>query len=354
LASNPIEFARTRVAAAALLLSILPLAREANGQELSIGIIDIYGLRRVSVDQIEAALTFKEGDTISMGNDEPPRVLTESESRLSGLPGVTRARINPVCCNEGRVIIFVGIEEQGGAPTLRFRAAPTGSARLADDIVRSGKEFFEALMPAIQRGDAGEDHSQGHALNHDPATRAVEERFVTYAKRDLRQLRLVLRTSSDRNQRALAAQVLGYADDKKAVVGDLVRAMRDPSDEVRNSAMRTLLVFADAQPGRSVSIPRVPVEPFIDFLNSPVWSDRNKSSGALLALSAKPDPRVLAAVRKKALASLVEMARWKSVGHAYAAFIILARIAGYSDEVAESLLDRGERESVIKAAIARK
>lgn len=343
---------RTRVAAAGIVLTLLPVLSEADAQEFTIGIVDVYGLRRVSSRQVEDALSFKEGDTILMGNDGPPPVLTESESRLSRLPGVTRARINPVCCDQGRVIIFVGIEEQG-APTLRFRAAPTGHARLADDIVQSGKEFFEALMPAIQRGDSGEDHSQGHALNHDPATRAVQERFVTYAKRDLRQLRLVLRTSSDRNQRTLAAQVLGYAADKKAVVDDLVRAMSDPSDEVRNSAMRTLLVFADAQPGGSASIPRVPVEPFIEFLNSPVWSDRNKSSGALLALSAKRDPRLLAAVRKKALTSLVEMARFKS-GHAYAAFIILARIAGYPDEIAERLLDRGEREVVIKAAVARR
>jgi hypothetical protein len=352
LARSPITFARTRVAAVAFFLSIVFLVSKANAQEFTIGIIDVYGLRRVSFDQVEAALTFKEGDSILMAADGPPRVLTDSESRLSRVPGVTRARINPVCCDQGRAIIFVGIEEQG-APTLSFRAAPTGHARLADDIVQSSKEFFEALMPAIQRGDSGEDHSQGHALNHDPATRAIQERFVVYAKRDLRQLRLVLRTSSDRDQRALAAQVLGYAADKKAVVGDLVRAMSDPSDEVRNSAMRTLLVFADAQEG-STSIPRVPVEPFIEFLNSPVWSDRNKSSGALLALSAKRNPRLLAAVRKKALASLVEMARFKSVGHAYAAFIILARIAGYSDEVAASLLDRGEREVVIKAAIAQR
>ena len=32
----------------------------------------------------------------------------------------------------------------------------------------------------------------------------------------------------------------------------------------------------------------------------------------------------------------------------------LARIVGYSDAVAESLLDRGEREVVIKAAIAQR
>ena len=106
-----------------------------------------------------------------------------------------------------------------------------------------------------------------------------------YAKRDLPQLRRVLRSSSDASQRALAAQVLGYAADKKAVVEDLVQGMRDPSDEVRNNAMRALMVFADAAPHVSRSIPRVPVEPFIDFLNSPVWSDRNKASAAVTVVT---------------------------------------------------------------------
>jgi hypothetical protein len=110
LARSAITFARTRVAAAAFLLSILFLLSEANAQEFTIGIIDVYGLRRVSSSQVEAALTFKEGDTILMGTDGPPKSLTESESRLSRLPGVTRARINPVCCDQGRAIIFVGIE----------------------------------------------------------------------------------------------------------------------------------------------------------------------------------------------------------------------------------------------------
>ncbi len=53
------------------------------------------------------------------------------------------------------------------------------------------------------------------------------------------------------------------------------------------------------------------------------------------------------------MAPLVEMARWKSEGHAMAAFIILGRIAGYSDEAAEAAWHRGEREEVIGAALSR-
>ena len=173
---------------------------------------------------------------------------------------------------------------------------------------------------------------------------------MTYAKRDVGQLRLVLQSSGDATHRALAALVLGYAPDKQAVVEDLVHGISDPDEEVRNNAMRALWVFADMDPRVSRSVPRIPPEPFLALLNSAVWSDRNKASAALLSLTAKRDPELLARLREESIATLVEMARWKSAGHAYAAFTILGRIAGYSDEAAQALWDGGEREIVIEAA----
>ena len=100
-------------------------------------------------------------------------------------------------------------------------------------------------------------------------------------------------------------------------------------------------------------MPRIPHEPFIAFLNSPVWTDRNKATGALMTLSASRDASLLASLRKEALVALVEMARWKSEGHARPAFVILGRIAGYSDDAANAAWDRGERELVISAALRR-
>ena len=320
-----------------------------NGQELEIGIIDVYGLSRVSVRQVREMLTFTEGDTIALGNGEEPAFLKESEDRLATSPDIARARIQRVCCDAGRAIVYVGIEEPGAA-TMRLRAEPRGDARLAADVVRAGDEADNALLLAVLRGNVGEDTSRGHSLVDDPAVRAVQERYVVYAARDLSELRLVLRRSSDAAHRALAAQVLGYAADKPAVVEDLVHGMSDPSAAVRNNAMRALLVFGDMLPGTGSAIPRVPAQPFIELLNSPVWSDRNKASGALMAMSADRDPELLAALRERALAPLIEMARWKSEGHALPAFFILGRIAGYSDEAAYDLWERGDRDAVINAA----
>jgi hypothetical protein len=331
---------------------VIGAALRADEQALKIGIVDFYGLNKVSPGELRKLLAFKEGDTIRLAG-EAPAVFRSSEERLTRVPGVVRVRFEPVCCDAGAVIVFVGIQEQG-APTLHVRPAPTGAERLPADIVRSGQEFSKAMMAAVQRGDAGEDRSLGHALMHDPAARASQERFVEFARRDRPLLRAVLRNSADAAERALAAQVVAYTADKQSVVDDLVRGMSDAAEEVRNNAMRALMVFAEARPGPNGSTLRIPAAPFIEFLHSLVWSDRNKASLALMALSTRRDPALLAELRQSALPPLAEMARWKSAGHALPAFLTLARVAGYPDDDANARWGRGDREVVIRAAIGKR
>jgi hypothetical protein len=326
----------------------------AASQSIPIGIIDVYGLNRVSADRVRAALMLKEGDTVSLAGEGRPSFATASEARLAALPGVSRARISLVCCENGLAIVYVGIEEHG-APTMSFRASPGENVRLAADVVQAGEEFSKAALLAVQRGDVAEDRSQGHALAHDSTMRAVQDRFIHYAKRDLHDLRRVIRNSSNDAERALAAQVLGYAADKSAVIDDLVHGMSDPSGDVRNNAMRALMVIAEMAPSAGNPVPRIPPRPFIALLNSLVWSDRNKASSALMALTSNRDPRLLEALRRpEAITALAEMARWKSEGHAQAAFFVLGRIAGYPDDDALNLWRRGEREVVINEALRRR
>lgn len=336
---------------AAVALVLLGTVAEAGAQPIEVGIIDFYGRSRTSADAARGALTFKEGDSFDLGESGPPEAFRTTAERLKKLPDVLHVNMAPVCCDAGRWILYIGIEERG-APALTFRRAPMGAERLPADLVAAGDRFMKAFMEAVQRGDSGEDRSQGHSLSHDPATRAVQEEFPGFARRDAALLRRVLRKSSEPRHRALAAQVLGYSQDKEAVVDDLVRAMRDPDDGVRNNAMRALILFAEAAPMDDRPLARVPAAPFVEFLHSPEWTDRNKSVGALSVLTAARDPVVLAEIRRSALAPLIEMAQWKSEGHAKPAFLILARIAGETDEAAERLWQEGNRRAVIDAAAA--
>ena len=318
-----------------------------------IGIIDFYGLNRLSQAEARQALTFKEGDLISFGDGQRAPFLAESERRCRVCPACRRReRTSSVAIGVAR--LSTSASWRMARPSCIFERRRQGHHASPPDVAAADDEFSAALVAAVQRGDTEEDRSQGHALNHDPRMRVVQERFIEYAERDLPLLRRVLRESSDPTHRALAAQVLGYAADKQSVVDDLVDALGDPFDEVRNNAMRTLLVFAEAAPSPSQRVPRVPYQPFIGLLNSPVWSDRNKASLALMALSEKRDPALLALLRRDALASLIEMARWKNAGHAQAAFIIVGRIAGYSDAAAQAAWDRGARDAVISAALNRR
>src|SRR5687768_5783570 len=113
-----------------LLLLLLAIAPAAGGQIPPIGVIDLYGVRTVPEDRVRAALQVSVGDPFPLSK-------VEVERRLAMIPGVVRARITGVCCDEGRSIMFVGIEE-AGASLPRFRAAPAGSVRLPDDIVQAG------------------------------------------------------------------------------------------------------------------------------------------------------------------------------------------------------------------------
>jgi HEAT repeat protein len=187
-------------------------------------------------------------------------------------------------------------------------------------------------------------------LDKDPGVRAIQLQLVQFADVHLANLKDVLHNSSDSHQRAIAAQVLGYVKDKQAIVPDLVAAMSDSDPDVRNNASRALLVFAAFSPKPPASKINVPPEPFIRLLNSCVWSNRNKSAGALAQLSEKRDPAVLTELCKQALPALIEMANWKFSGHAFDSLQILGRIGGLSDDAIQKRIAQGDRASIVAAA----
>jgi hypothetical protein len=318
---------------------VLLLPFLAQAQAPRVGIIDFYGLREVQEQKVRGALGVKEGDPL-------PASKSDVEERLESVAGVVRARLEAVCCDAGKAILYVGIEEKG-APHFDFRTPPTGNDALPKEIVDAYDEFFALVETAIRIGDAGEDISHGHSLAYNSQVRRVQERFLILAEEHEQVLRNVLRNSADETQRAIAAHLLGYAPVKRRVADDLQSAMQDSDDSVRNNAMRALIAFAalaGKDPEQGI---RVSPTWFIEMLNSIIWTDRNKAAGALARLTESRDPNVLAQIRERALPSLIDMARWKSLGHALAAFLILGRLAGLPEAEIQAAWSKGEREEVI-------
>jgi len=338
----------TRALVACCLLTSAQVCVGANAQSAaSIGIVDFYGLRTLSQAIVRQALQLKEGD--SLASEEQAHIRAEqARVRLQSLPGVVQARLNFICCDADRLILYVGIEEQG-APSLHYASAPQGKVRLPRDVVAAGAAFDKAFAEMVEKRDFAQDDSEGYALFHYPAVRSVQQGFPSLADRYTTQLRDVLHHSDDAGQRALAAQVIAYAAEKQAVVADLVGAMNDADGEVRNNATRALWLLAGYAQRHPELHLQIPAEPFIRMLNSIDWTDRNKSSLAMAELTEKRDPAVLSELRKQALPALSEMARWKSDGHAQPAFFILGRVEGLPEEAIKRSWDH-DRGVVLSAA----
>ena len=108
--------------------------------------------------------------------------------------------------------------------------------------------------------------------------------------------------------------------------------------------MRALEVLATAKP---ILAQRIPAAPFIRLLRSGAWLDHNKASLVLAALTTTRDPQLLAQLRAEALDPLLEMARWRSIGHAEAALTILGRMAGIDEATMEKLIKAGQTATIL-------
>ena len=140
-----------------LALSLLPVAAVSlpgavHAQLPRIGIIDVYGLHKIAPSQIREALGVAVGDSLTS------MTMFEVPARLAAIPGVSSASIDPVCCEDGKTMLYVGVAEDG-APVLELRAPPDGASRLPIDVMVAAEQFANAAQRAAMRGFMKEDVS---------------------------------------------------------------------------------------------------------------------------------------------------------------------------------------------------
>lgn len=302
---------------------VLAAAAPIPAQEIAaprIGFLDFYGLRRVPEAAVRKALGFKEGSVL-------PPSKGDVEERLEEIPNVVGARLEATCCEDGKAILYIGIEEKG-APHFEYLGVQGGEVRLSQEIHDEYAGFLAAVNAAVRSGKVGESLLDGHSLMHDPAPRKHQERFLELARDNLPLLRDVLHESGSEEHRAIAAYVIGYAPRKADVIEDLQKALRDSDDTVRNNAMRSLAAIAvlgSRDPEQGI---KVAPTWFIEMLDSLIWADRSAAAIALVTLTESRPVNVLEHIKERALPALSEMARWKHLPHALPAFILIGRAHG--------------------------
>lgn len=308
-----------------------------------IGIIDFFGVRKASVERLKKALGVAEGGPL-------PRSKAEVEDKMELVNGVVRARLEAVCCENGKAVLYIGIEERG-APAFNYREAPEGTTKLPEEVVDAYLDFFGKLQTAIRQDDIVEDLTRGHSIMANRDAQAAQLKFLPLAEQHEAVLREVLRTSADEVERAMAAYVIAYVPKKATIVDDLQYALQDPDDGVRNNAMRSLLgltILSEKQPELGL---KVSPTWFVEQLNSIVWSDRNKAATALLTMTEKREPGLLEMLRDRAVDSLIDMARWRHLSHALPGYILLGRMAGIPEERLQAAWSDGKHQPVTEEII---
>jgi hypothetical protein len=302
-------------------------------QSPQVGIIDFYGARSTKTD-ISKCLPFKENDTIRFLLTYPDTTGYKKLNQtivgcLLANPEIKQAKMEFVCCVNGKWMVFIGVSKKA---LMVNNNVKTKDIQLPSEITQTYDSMELLLLTAIQSGEAGEDDSQGHALFTNIPLRKLMERFIPYSEKYIDLLRDVLKYSKYSHDRIVASWAIAYYHDKSEIVNDLSEAANDDNEDVRNNAIRALGIiinYLQQKPNLNITISP---DPFISLMNSISWSDRNKSINVLLALSNSRDPRVLLKLKSDALEPLIDMANWKSEGHAMGGYILLGRIAGWKEQ----------------------
>jgi hypothetical protein len=314
----------------------------ARAQAPVVGDINFYGLRTLTPQHILQAVHLKSGDPM-------PPSKGDLEDRVAQIPGVVLARVEAICCDGRQAALFLGIEEKG-APHPTFRAGPTGSVNLPEDVLDLYGLYLAAVQRAAASGADAEDLTAGHAIMADPDARAVEDRFGDYATTHLDVLRDALRNDPDPEQRAVAAAIIGYAPNKADILADLQLAIQDPDETVRANALRALHAVAVLASNRPALGLRIPATWVIELLNSVVLTDRTEAVQVLLTLTDHGAPQVLDQIRERALDALLQMARWQTPRYGLPPFLLAGRLARMTDQQVQQAWQKGDREAVLSKA----
>lgn len=327
-----------------VLLAVLPAAVFAADQK-PLGEIDFFGNKGIDISAIRSALPFHEGEPFPPATAKPSDDLKRQVSEIvKQVTGHDPTSVTFVCCDaKQNWMIFIGLAGASYQP-ITFHSAPTGEIRFPKPAFALGRNLEKATRDAVMKGNSSEDDSQGFALSKDPAAKEAALALREYALQNEPLILQVLASSSDARHRAAAAQMLGYARQSPAQIDALVQASLDSDEGVRNDATRALGVLVHSKPALAQSIPP---GPFIGLIRSGSWTDHNKASLLLDALTESRDPKVLATLRAQALDSLLEMAQWRSIGHATASLMILGRIAGIDESQLYELIPSGKTDVIL-------
>lgn len=294
--------------------------------------IDFFGYEGIDVAALRQALPVHAGDVF---NEAAQRQIRQAVRRTAR---VEVTEVAGVCCDpHGATWVFVGLPGKTWRE-IKLNPMPDGRIRLAPELLAIMTKMEDARFDGVKKGGdaAAEDESQGYSLSHYPPAKELEMRLREYALAHEDEIYNALDSSADNYTRDQAAIAAGYTRQSPRQIQALLRATRDTDKNVRDESTRALGVLLAS--GSEVA-KQIPAADFIEMMWSGTWMDRNKAAMVLDGLAASRDPKLLEEIHIGAWGPLMEMAAWRSPGHAAGGRSLMARVQGIKDERLPGLFD---------------
>ncbi len=308
---------------ALLLLTVPSAARENAGpaekaEPYRLAGVDIFGNNSTPDKEILAILGVKEGDEIN------PEVVTRLDRKIRDSGKFAYSKVSSAAFGDRKSYLTVDVVEKGEEERLKLGEAPTGTVEVPAEVLDWMRRYEKAAFQMFQIRPKGfKDIEEGHYLDRDPGLREYEEKMLEMVPAHYDVLVKALLEDKDPEKRASCATLLGYANDKRAVVGPLEKALKDPDVQVRANAARALIPIAYLSARNRIPFP---MEPILELLHYPNASDRNKAVALLLHLAGNDENH--AAIRDRASDVLVKIVGANQPAQREHSLTLLAIVSG--------------------------
>ena len=303
-------------------LALLLLLAATGSARDRVAYIEFFGYQGIDIEAVRKALPVHEGDAL---NGRTVQRIRDAVRHATG----RMPEVGIVCCtNDGGRTVTIGLAIE--RPQL-FHAAPHEKVRVSSRLAKLHHVMDRAEMAAAEQGRPEEEQKVGYRLlKADAASRTAELAVREYVLAHQDEVTHVLTSAASAQQRAIAADCLGFGRQTPEQRAALLEAVLDPNDEVRNQATRALGEILEAD--NSLAMYLSP-DPFLAVLRfGDAGTDRNKSTWMLELLTRSRDAKLLARIKSEAWEPVMEIARWRLTGWAAAPLIILCRIQGVPEE----------------------
>tara|TARA_R110000868_G_scaffold169102_3_gene403971 strand:+ start:277 stop:1383 length:1107 start_codon:yes stop_codon:yes gene_type:complete len=206
-----------------------------------------------------------------------------------------------------------------------FKKKPTREVKdpnhLIEDWHRYEKYVFESFLET-RTSPAMSDCSAFHCIYNftDPAIKQYGVKFNQEVPKHKQELVDILRNDKDDNKRAAAAFLLAHLKNGNEVITLLVPSMRDPSNQVRNNAMRVM-----GQTLTKLKNTDFPVEEAVRALQYPTDLDRNKALYIINSLVVQP--RYALYIKQHAVNTLLDLLKLEQPNQHNDAYQVLKSIS---------------------------